>query len=116
MRIVAAVVFLKRKSLVKKAERCGLSMIGLCGSADLIPTEAWSCLFAITPSSASCERVFALLENMFGEDHSRARGHVFLRYNGRRVVRLRARAPTSVICYEYVQGGTRESSRTNSRN
>ena len=46
--------------------------------------------FAITPSSAACERIFALLKNMFGEDQMAVLADILeaalmLRYNGRRV-------------------------------
>jgi hypothetical protein len=46
--------------------------------------------FAISPNSASCERVFLLLENMYGELQDRAladqlRAALMLRYNERRV-------------------------------
>ena len=46
--------------------------------------------FAISPNSGSCERVFSLLESMYGELQDRAladqlRAALMLRYNGRRV-------------------------------
>ena len=47
-------------------------------------------VFAISPSSASCERVFALLENMYGDQQMSAladqlRAALMLAYNERRV-------------------------------
>ncbi len=46
--------------------------------------------FALSPNSASCERVFALLKNMFGEDQLSALADqlqvsLMLAYNNRRV-------------------------------
>ena len=46
--------------------------------------------FALSPNSASCERVFALLKEMFGEDQLSAladqlRAALMLAYNKRRV-------------------------------
>ena len=46
--------------------------------------------FAMSPNSASCERVFALLKEMFGEDQERAladqlKAALMLAYNKRRV-------------------------------
>jgi hypothetical protein len=46
--------------------------------------------FALSPNSASCERVFALLKAMFGEDQDNAladqlRAALMLRYNKRRI-------------------------------
>ena len=46
--------------------------------------------FAISPNSASCERVFALLKNLFGEQQMLAladyvQASLMLNYNGRRV-------------------------------
>ena len=46
--------------------------------------------FAISPSSAACERVFALLKNMFDEEQRSTLGDaleasLMLRYNDRRV-------------------------------
>ena len=45
-------------------------------------------VFAISPNSASCERVFALLKNLFGETQMRSladyvRVALMLNYNGR---------------------------------
>lgn len=45
---------------------------------------------AISPNSASCERVFALLESMFGDEQMRSladqlRASLMLAYNERRV-------------------------------
>ena len=54
---------------------------------------AWShaarIAFALAPNSASCERVFSLLECMFGDTQMRAladyiQAALMLRYNGRR--------------------------------
>ena len=47
-------------------------------------------VFAISPNSASCERVFALLKNLFGEQQMLAladyvQASLMLNYNGRRV-------------------------------
>ena len=47
-------------------------------------------VFALTPNSASCERVFALLKRMFGEQQLAAladqiRAGVMLAYNDREV-------------------------------
>ena len=47
-------------------------------------------VFAISPNSASCERVFALLKNLFGEQQMSAladyvQAALMLNYNGRRV-------------------------------
>ena len=47
-------------------------------------------VFAISPNSASCERVFALLKNLFGEQQMSAladyvQASLMLNYNGRRV-------------------------------
>ena len=47
-------------------------------------------VFAMSPNSASCERVFSLLENMFGEQQMQAladqlRAALMLAYNKRRV-------------------------------
>lgn len=47
--------------------------------------------FAISPNSASCERIFALLKMMFGEEQMSAladyiQAALMLRYKGRRVV------------------------------
>ena len=47
-------------------------------------------VFAISPNSASCERVFALLKNLFGEQQMLAladyvQAALMLNYNGRRV-------------------------------
>ena len=46
--------------------------------------------FAISPNSAACERVFALLKSMFGEQQVSSLADILeaalmLRYNGRRV-------------------------------
>ena len=46
-------------------------------------------VFAISPNSASCERVFALLKNLFGEQQMSAladyvQAALMLNYNGRR--------------------------------
>ena len=46
--------------------------------------------FALTPNSASCERVFALLKNMYGEEQLSAladqlQAALMLAYNKRRV-------------------------------
>ena len=47
-------------------------------------------VFAISPNSASCKRVFALLKNLFGEQQMSAladyvQASLMLNYNGRRV-------------------------------
>ena len=47
-------------------------------------------MFALSPNSASCERVFSLLENMYGDLQMRAladqvRAALMLAYNKRRV-------------------------------
>ena len=47
-------------------------------------------IFAISPNSASCERVFALLKNLFGEQQMSSladyvQAALMLNYNGRRV-------------------------------
>ena len=47
-------------------------------------------VFAISPNSASCERVFSLLKQMFGEQQittlaDAIRAALMLRYNGRMV-------------------------------
>ena len=55
---------------------------------------AWShaarIAFALSPNSASCERVFSLLESMFGDTQMSAladyiQAALMLRYNGRRM-------------------------------
>lgn len=53
-------------------------------------SKAARIIFAISPNSASCERVFSLLENMFGDAQNAALSDYIstalkLRYNGRRV-------------------------------
>ena len=47
-------------------------------------------MFAISPNSASCERVFALLKRLFGEQQMRSladlvQAALMLNYNGRKV-------------------------------
>ena len=47
-------------------------------------------IFAISPNSASCERIFALLKNLFGEEQMNALADyvmaaLMLNYNGRLV-------------------------------
>ena len=47
-------------------------------------------IFAIAPNSASCERVFALLKSMFGDQQMSTladyiQAALMLRYNGRRI-------------------------------
>ena len=47
-------------------------------------------VFAVSPNSASCERVFALLKNLFGEEQMSAladyvQASLMLNYNGREV-------------------------------
>ena len=47
-------------------------------------------VFAISPNSASCERVFSLLKNLFGEQQMAAladyvQASLMLNYNGRNV-------------------------------
>ena len=47
-------------------------------------------IFAFSPNSASCERVFSLLKTMFGEQQMSAladyiKAALMLRYNGRRI-------------------------------
>ena len=47
-------------------------------------------VFALSPNSASCERVFSLLKQFFGDQQMRSladniRAALMLRYNGRRV-------------------------------
>ena len=55
---------------------------------------AWSkaarIMFALTPNSAACERVFSLLKNMFSDEQRRClgdmlQGSLMLRYNGRQM-------------------------------
>ena len=53
------------------------------------PTRPGRIVFAISPNSASCERVFALLKNLFGEQQMSAladyvQAALMLNYNGRR--------------------------------
>lgn len=53
-------------------------------------SEAARIVFAIAPNSAACERVFSLLESMFGDAQTSAladyiQAALMLRYNGRRV-------------------------------
>jgi len=52
--------------------------------------DAARIVFAISPNSASCERVFALLKSMFGDCQMRSladyiQAALMLRYNGRQV-------------------------------
>ena len=52
--------------------------------------DAARIVFAFSPNSASCERVFALLKNMFGEQHMHSlkdyvQAALMLRYNGRQI-------------------------------
>jgi hypothetical protein len=52
--------------------------------------DAARIVFAISPNSASCERVFALLKNMFGDQQMSSladyvQAALMLRYNGRRI-------------------------------
>ena len=58
------------------------------------PFPAWALaariIFAISPNSASCERVFALLKNLFGDDAMSAladylQAGLMLNYNKRQV-------------------------------
>ena len=47
-------------------------------------------VFAISPNSASCERVFSLLKNLFGDEQMSAladyiQAALMLNYNGRQV-------------------------------
>ena len=47
-------------------------------------------MFAISPNSASCERVFAMLKNMFGDNQMSSladylRAALMLNYNGRKI-------------------------------
>lgn len=50
--------------------------------------KAAQIIFCMSPNSASCERVFALLKNMFGDNQERAladrvQASLMLHYNGR---------------------------------
>ena len=63
-----------------------------CASASCVPAWASAAriVFALAPNSASCERVFSLLESMFGDAQTSAladylQAALMLRYNGRRV-------------------------------
>ena len=52
--------------------------------------EAARIVFAISPNSASCERVFALLKNMFGDQQMSSladyvQAALMLLYNGRKI-------------------------------
>ena len=52
--------------------------------------DAATIVFAIAPNSASCERVFALLKNMFGEQQMSSlsdyvQAALMLNYNGRKI-------------------------------
>ena len=61
-----------------------------CACACAYTALAARIVFAISPNSASCERVFALLKNLFGEQQMSAladyvQASLMLNYNGRRV-------------------------------
>lgn len=63
-----------------------------CANAAILPawSEAARIAFALSPNSASCERVFSLLESMFGDAQTSAladylQAALMLRYNGRRM-------------------------------
>ena len=54
------------------------------------PGRAARVVFAISPNSASCERVFSLLKNLFGEQQMASladyvQASLMINYNGRKV-------------------------------
>ena len=60
------------------------------GSAFPAWARAARVVFAISPNSASCERVFSLLKNLFGEQQMASladyvQASLMLNYNGRKV-------------------------------
>ena len=78
--------------LLQKKCSCFLSLQRVTVSIWCVPAWALAAriIFAISPNSASCERVFALLKNLFGEEQSLSladyvQASLMLNYNDRSV-------------------------------